>query len=183
MIIDRFAGRRADELKRDENALADVLREAGADIRGRTVRCPFCDDKKPSASIYSNGSGFAYKCHQCGFNGSVLDVIAKVDGIEVAEVFGRLKGDTRTRQQPPKIYPDIEALKAAMPYPVEVVYQYTHPNTGKVEMLVLRMLKPDGDKEFRQAKPVPGGFVQQGPTKPWPLYNRARLKTADTVVV
>lgn len=184
MIIERYTGRTAQELKCDENALLDVLREAGADVKGRIVRCAFCDDKKPSAGIYkSNGDGYRYKCHQCGFNGSVLDVIGKVDGIAIAEVFKRLKGDTRTRKQPPKIYPDIEALKAAMPYPVEVVYQYTHPNTGKVEMLVLRMLKPDGDKEFRQAKPVPGGFVQQAPAKPWPLYNRARIQTADTVVV
>ena len=54
MIIDRFTGRRANELKRDENALADVLREAGANIKGRVVRCPFCDDKKPSAGIYKS---------------------------------------------------------------------------------------------------------------------------------
>ncbi|MBN2315942.1 MAG: hypothetical protein JXM79_18595, partial [Sedimentisphaerales bacterium] len=123
MIIERFTGRKVDELKRDEKALADVLQEAGADVKGRTVRCPFCDDKKPSASIYSNANGFAYKCHQCGFGGSILDVIAKADGIEISEVFRRLKGDTRAQKKHPMIYPDIEALKAAMPYPVEAVYQ------------------------------------------------------------
>ena len=182
MIIDRFAGRRADELKRDENALADVLREAGADVKGRVVKCPFCDDKKPSASLYSNDHGFGYKCHQCGFGGSILDVIAKVDGIEVAEVFRRLKGDTRTRQQPPTVYSDVEVLKAAMPYPVEDIYQYTNPATGKLEMLVLRLKTPEG-KTFRQARPEGSGFVQQGPPKPWPLYNRARIRNADTIVV
>jgi len=182
VIIDRYTGRTAQELKCDENALADVLREAGANIRGRTVRCPFCDDKKPSASIYSNDTGFGYKCHKCGFGGSILDVIAKLDGIEVAEVFKRLKGDTRTRQQPPTIYPDIEALKLAMPHPVEDIYQYTCPKTGKIEMVVLRLKTPDG-KTFRQARPEGSGFVQQGPSKPWPIYNRVRIITADTVVV
>lgn len=54
MIVDRFTGRRADELKRDENTLAAILREAGAEVKGRDVRCPFCDDKKPSGSIYPN---------------------------------------------------------------------------------------------------------------------------------
>ena len=78
---------------------------------------------------------------------------------------------------------DIEALKAAMPHPVTDVYEYTDPETGKLEMLVLRMLMPDGDKDFRQARPVDGGFVQQGPAKPWPLYNRSRVKNSDTIVV
>ncbi|MHC4206332.1 MAG: hypothetical protein ACYSTT_16900 [Planctomycetota bacterium] len=80
------------------------------------------------------------------------------------------------------VYPDIEALKATMPYLVEDTYEYTHPNTGLLEVLVLRLKSPEG-KTFRQARPVDGGFVQQAPAKPWPLYNRARSKTADTVVV
>lgn len=182
MLIDRFTGRRPDELKRDEKALAEVLKEAGAEVKRRDVRCPFCDDKKPSGSIYPNGNGFAYKCHKCGFSGSILDVMANVDGLDVKDVFKRLKGDTRTKQNPPAIYLDIEALKAAMPYPVETIYQYVHPNTSKVEMIVLRMVKPDGDKDFRQARPVEGGYVQQAPPKPWPLYNRGRIKNSDTIV-
>ena len=70
-----------------------------------------------------------------------------------------------------------------MPHPVDTVYQYVHPDTSKVEMIVLRMVKPDGDKDFRQARPEGSGFVQQAPAKPWPLYNRARIRNADTIVV
>ncbi|MBL7186282.1 MAG: AAA family ATPase [Phycisphaerae bacterium] len=183
MIVERFTGRRADELKRDESALADVLREAGAEVKRRDVRCPFCDDKKPSGSIYANGNGFAYKCHKCRFGGSILDVIAKVDGLDIAAVFKRLKGDTRTKQKSPTTYPDIESLKAAMPYSVDAIYQYVHPDTGKVEMIVIRMVRPDGDKEFRQARSEGTGFIQKAPAKPWPIYNRARIRNADTVVV
>ena len=114
--------------------------------------------------------------------GDILDIIAKVDGIEIADVFKRLKGVSRPQKQSPKVYPTIEALKAAMPYSVEDIYQYTHPTTGKIEMLVLRLKTPDG-KTFRQCSPVKNGFIQEAPAKPWFLYNRGRIKTADTVVV
>ncbi len=183
MIIDRFTHRTVAELKRDENALADVLREAGADVKGRVVRCLFCEDKKPSAGIYQSNSGeYRYKCHQCQFNGSILDVIARLDGISIDDVFKRLRGDSQPQKKPPTIYPDIEALKQAMPGMVEEVYQYTNPKSGKIDMLVIRLMTPDG-KTFRQARPVSGGFVQQAPAKPWPIYNRARIQKADTVVV
>ena len=97
----------------------------------KMISCPFCDDKKPSAGIYQSNGDYRYKCHKCGFGGSVLDVIAKVDGIEVAEVFNRLSGDSRSQRQPPKIYPNIEALKQAVPGEVSEVYQYTNPNSGR----------------------------------------------------
>jgi len=89
MISDRYTGRKPDELKQDETALRSILTEAGTSFKGWACACPFCDDKHPSAGI-DNGDGFKYKCHSCGFQGDVLDVIAKVDGIAVAEVFKRL---------------------------------------------------------------------------------------------
>lgn len=161
-----------------------ILREAGAKGRGNSITCPLCDDKHPSAGVYSavEGDGYRFKCHKCGFNGSILDVIAKLDGISIDDVFKRLRGDPRPQQRPPKVYPDLESLKQAMPGTVEAVYQYTDPKTGKTDMLVIRSMTPNG-KTFRQARPVSGGFVFQAPGKPWPLYNRARVQTADTIVV
>jgi len=181
MVIERYIGQAADTLKRDRGLLSQLLQEAGATMRGSAITCPFCDDKRPSAGIYeSNGDGFRYKCHKCGFQGDILDVIARLDGIEVAEVFRRLKGERPQKQ--PKVYPDLESLRLAMPGKVEAVFQYSEPKTGKADMLVIRSMTPDG-KTFRQARPVSGGFVFQAPAKPWPLYNRKRLQTADTVVV
>ena len=197
MIIERFTNRTATELKQNEKALADVLREAGADIKGRSVRCPFCDDKKPSGGIYQSNCEYRYKCHKCGFNGSIIDVIAKMDGLTIREVFTQVKSDSRPQQQPPtvsplrsskfpssmtKVYPDIKSLEAAMPYPVENVFRYTCPNSGKFDMIVFRLITTDG-KTFRSASPQTGGFVLQAPAKPWPLYNRKRIQDADTVVV
>lgn len=183
MIIDRFTHRTADELKRDKEALIGILREAGAKGRSNSITCPLCDDKHPSAGVYSGeGDHYRFKCHKCGFNGSILDVIAKLDGLDVLEIFKRLKGNSQPQKQTLKAYTNIEELKVAMPYPVEDVYQYTYPATGKPEMLVLRLKPPEG-KTFRQARPVSGGFIQQAPPKPWPIYNRARIQKADTVVV
>jgi len=174
MIIDRYTGRTVDDLKRDEGALRSVLTDAGTKFRGRACCCVFCSDKHPSAGIYSsNGDGFRFKCHACGFQGDILDVISKLDGVEVAEVFRRLKGDSQPQRQISTVYSTIEALKAAIPYPVESVFEYTHPNTGKPELLVLRLKTSEG-KTFRQAHPVPASFAFGGISKPWPLYNRRR---------
>lgn len=220
MILDRYTGWTAKDLKRDEAALISVLTDAGTMFKGKACRCVFCDDRHPSAGIYNGDGHYRYKCHKCGFMGDILDIMAKLDGIAIEEVFKRLKGgpsqpsgaskvsgvpkgqgtgDRPNPAQPgpstgipgditgasrsqPKIYPDIAALKQAMPSPVEAAYKYTEPNTGKIEMLVLRLKTPDG-KTFRQCRPVSGGFIQAAPAKPWSLYNRKRIQAADTVVV
>ncbi len=181
-MLDRYTHRTATELKRDRSALIDVLNEAGAKIRGSGVVCPLCDDKHPSAGIYSaNGDGYRFKCHKCGFNGSVLDVIARLDGIGIDEVFKRLRSNSQP-QKPPKVYATIEEMKQAIPGQVEDVYQYTHPATGKTEMIVFRYMTPDG-KSFSQARPVENGFVFGAPPKPWPLYNRKRIEQAPLIIV
>lgn len=180
--LSRYTGQ---EIKQNESALISVLTDAGASFKGKACCCVFCDDKHPSAGIYSSdGDGWKYKCHSCGFQGDIVDCIAKLDGVEVAEVFRRLRHNHRkpSKPQPPTVYPDIEALKAAMPHPVEEVYQYTAPDTGKVDMVVLRLTTPEG-KQFRQASPVPGGFIQKAPQGKNPLYNRRRMLTSDTIVI
>ncbi len=186
-MIERYAGRNIDELKRDEAALVEALTAAGAEVKGRAVRCPFCEDHRPSGGIYqTENGGFRYKCQACGFNGSVIDVLAKSEGVEPLEVFRRLRGQPEAasgqRRSGPKVFATIDDLKASMPGIMEAVYQYTNPINGQPDMIVLRSLTPDG-KNFRQARPIEGGFVFEAPPKPWPLYNRARLANADTIVI
>lgn len=181
MIVDRYTGWDISLLKNNREILVNILTEAGSRIKGNSVSCPFHDDRHPSAGIYSaNGEGYRFKCHSCQFNGSVVDVIARLDGLDVTEVIRRL--NSKPQKQSQKVYPDIEALKAAMPYPIEDIYQYICPNTGKIEMLVFRLITPDG-KTFRQARPCNGGYIQEAPEKPWPLYMRKQIQSADTVVV
>lgn len=187
MMIDRLIGRSLAELKNDENLFRGILTDAGTVFKGKSCCCVFCSDVHPSAGLYSpNGDGWRYKCHSCQFQGDVIDVMAKLDGLDVAEVLRRLKGDNRSNSRPtpqkPKLYPSIEALSQAMPYPVEQIYKY-HDIAGKLDMLTFRLKLPDGDKTFRQARPVSGGFFMQAPPKPWKLYNRLRVSKADMVVV
>ncbi len=182
MIINRYHHRSATELKHDREALIGILKEAGAKVRGNNITCPLCDDKHPSAGIYSpNGDGYRFKCHKCKFNGSVLDVLAHLDCIDVSEVFKRLRKGTQL-QKPPKVYETIEAMKQVIQGKVEAVYQYTSPATGKPDMIVFRYMTPSG-KSFSQARPADNGFVFGAPEKPWPLYNRKRLEQAPLIVV
>ncbi len=184
MIIDRFKGYTVDSLKRDESVLRGILEDAGAVFRGRACVCPLCDDVHASAGLYApNGDGHRFKCHKCQFNGSVIDVIAKLDGIEVSEVFRRLKGDKARPVRSQKIYPTIEALSQAMSYPVEAIYHYTHPETRAIEMLTFRLKTPDS-KTYRPAYPADGGGFHIGiSSEIKPLYNRRRLKSAGTVII
>jgi len=182
-MIERYMGRLIIELKQDVTALAEALAAAGADVKGRTVRCPFCDDHRPSGGIYqAEKGGFRYKCHACGFNGSIIDVLAKVEKTEPMEVFRRLLNGQPKAASGLKVYATIDKLKLAVPGTVETVYPYTNPDTGQPDMIVLRFMTSDG-KDFLQARPIEGGFVFEAPPKPWPLYNRGRLVSADTVIV
>ena len=183
-MIELYAGRTVEELKRDETALTDALRQAGGDVKGRIVRCCFCDDHRPSGGIYqTEAGGYRYKCQKCDFNGSIIDVMAKIEGIEPIAVLRRLGGRSSARPaKSPKVYPNIDELKAAMPGTVESVYQYTDPISGGLNMLVLRTLTNEG-KTFRQARPIAGGFVFEAPAKPLPIYNCGCIHRADTVLV
>ena len=188
-MIEQYTGREADELKRDESAIRAVLVEAGTELKGRDCVCPFCDDtKKPSAGIYSKGDGvWRYKCHKCGLAGTVIDLLARVEGIEVGEVFRRLGGKRRQggpgANKAPKVYQTVPELRAAMHGRVEAVYPYRVPGADMPAMLVLRMVGSNGHKDFRQASWTGTGWVQKAPAKPWPLYNADAVGGADEVVV
>ena len=184
MLIDQFMNRTVFDLKRDRQALEESLRRAGCEhIRGSEVRCPFCEDNHPSAGIYETDGCFRYKCHACGFGGSIVDVISRADGLQVEEVLKRLRSDSdKPRGKNPHPFVSVQALKEAMLGTVEAVYQYTNPETNQPDMIVIRS-QTDNGKTFRQARPCPGGYEMKAPDKPWPLYNRGRILQADTIVV
>ncbi len=195
MILDRFAGRDIDQLKRDQAALIETLKLAGAElIQGRTVRCAFCDDQRPSGGIFAGQDGvWRFKCQKCGKCGSVIDVLAWADGITPTEVCRRLGGAARgqaghTARQGQsseagcKVYPSIEAVREALPGPVELEHTYTDTTGQKALMKVFRC-RANGEKDYRPCHPVSGGWVMKAPAKPWPLYNLPQVVKADTVIV
>jgi hypothetical protein len=163
-------------LKRSRDALAAELVLAGATFtRGNVCRCPYHDDKHASAGIFQKGEFWYFKCQTCGVKGDVWDIQKRNTGKDLKELTKNLNRE----EVKPKIYKTLDELKAACPQPVEDVFFYTHPETKAVELLVIR----SAGKFFRQCHPVAGGYVMSAPAKPWPLYNRARLAKAGTVVV
>lgn len=53
-----------------------------------TCFCPFHDNvKTPAGSVYQDDDGvWRFKCHSCGFNGDVIDVMAKAQRVDAATV-------------------------------------------------------------------------------------------------
>lgn len=182
-----------ENLRHDRDALLAELERAGAVvIKPGSIRCPFHEDAHPSAGVYQadDGGAWKFKCHGCGFHGDVFDVMARVQGNPVADVLraerqrqgNRQPTPLRRRTKPAKrVYPSIAAIQQVIP-DIRHVYQYTNPDNREVELVVFRCEQADGSKRFIQARPEGGGVVLEAPSKPWPLYNRTRVRNAGQVV-
>lgn len=173
--------------KRDRSALVAELEKAGATFKGNACNCVFHDDKHPSAGIFQSEDGsWRFKCQTCSAKGDVWDIVAKNTGKPLAEVLKAARVDSgecdKPASKPVKVYATIDDLKAACPGNVTDVYQYTDPDSGSIDMVVIRC-QVDSGKTFRQARSCRGGFEMKGPEKPWPIYNRGRIAQAETVVI
>ncbi len=172
--------------KRDRSALVAELEKAGANFKGNACNCVFHNDKHPSAGIFQSEDGsWRFKCQMCAAKGDVWDIIAKNTGQPLAEVLKAARvdsGECKAASKPVKVYATIDDLKAACPANVTDVYQYTNPDNGSIDMVVIRC-QVDSGKTFRQARPCSGGFEMKAPEKPWPIYNRGRIAQADVVVI
>ena len=172
------------EVKSSKDALINALKEAGCDfIKGNSVRCPFCDDQKPSAGLYeANGTGWRFKCLQCGRNGSVIDVIAWAENVSPDDVIKRLSQPPKSKKPVYKTFSDIEKAVENSAGPIEAVYKYANPDTQHIDLVVFRCVK-GGEKTFRQATQVKDGYIMESPEVPRPIYNRSRIRTSLDVVV
>jgi len=174
--------------KRDRSALVVELEKAGAKFKGNACSCAFHNDKHPSAGIFqSEGGDWRFKCQTCGAKGDVWDIIAKNTGKPLAEVLKDARIESgekigKSASKPVKVYATIDDLKAACPGQVTDVYKYTAPDSGRIDMVVIRC-QVDTGKTFRQARSCSGGFEMKAPEKPWPIYNRGRITQAETVVI
>ena len=130
------------------NPVERIFEERGVKVQGggkqRMAKCPFHEDKSASLSI--NVDTKVWKCHAgCG-QGSVIDAIAKFDGISPEDVLRRFSAKD-------KPYRPVSATKAP-PEPtgppegrsdIEKLYQYRDAFGNNVYQVV--RLKP---KSFRQ---------------------------------
>lgn len=184
------------------DALLDELRRAGAQITDhKSFRCPFHDDRKPSAGIYEEEGVWRYKCHGCGVGGDVLDIRALNEKRDVADVVkdeaqktNQHTGPVKVEKQskPKRVYGTLAELQAAavfisrdrlnVPH-LAATFIYTNPTTQKPDLIVLRVEDATGGKTFWQARPEGEGFVFGQPDGLLPIYNRGRIALVDAVLV
>lgn len=175
-----------DALRTDQSALLDALARAGADVsKPKRMRCPFHEDTHPSAGIYQHEDGsWKFKCLGCQLNLDVIDVLARIENKTPADVLRGMK-ETKPPARPPEkpTYPDIETMEANLKN-LAATYRYSHPDSKAVEFVAFRIEPEPGRKEFLQAHRVGNGFsFGKPPSGVYPLYNRARVARADTIIV
>lgn len=170
-------------LQRDRTAIEHALRDAGSDmIKGKTVRCPWHDDKHPSGGLYESPDGvWKFHCHKCDIDEDVIGVRARAGGKSYGDV---LRDLTPREVLKPKgrVYRSVDEIVSSI-FSLTAKYVYTNPTTNNPELIVARQDLPDGGKKFIQFRPTLGGFESGAPPKPWPLYNRTRVASSDCVVV
>ncbi len=90
--------RNLDFIRSDRNLLVGSLVDAGTEFSGNSCRCPFHDDRHPSAGIFKrdNSTAWLYRCHGCEWTtegkstGDVFDVVRKTSGCSFDEACSRL---------------------------------------------------------------------------------------------
>lgn len=180
-------------MKRDRSLLESELRSAGAvGVERKSLRCPFHDDKNPSAGIRSTDKGFWYfHCYVCDINEDVFGLRARVSGRNVAEVLKEANPIQRQERPAAKVesFATIEDLIAAYRAKnpnnkIEEINPYTNPETGDADLYTLRIV-PHNDprKTFRQVSKHSTGWQWTGLKGKLPIFNRLRVNQCSRVLV
>lgn len=178
-------------MRSNRDLLVKELESAGARFRGNTCRCIFHDDKSPSAGVYVDNilsqGVWRFKCQACGAGGDIFDIRARLNKTTAED---ELQREAMRNAPPPPIapapapetFPTLDAIVAKFAN-TEAVYRYTDPNTGTVDMAVIRWRDGSGKKRFTQASPAPGGEWWMKAPAIRPIYNRKRVNASQFVVV
>lgn len=175
--------------RRSRSLLIDALRRAGADTaHPSSIRCPFHEDMAPSAGIYCDEGVWRFKCHAacCDVNYDLFDVLARLEAttpaVVIAKAIAERKPDGPLRV---RTFPSLDAIAATYPV-VERVHRYANPDEpSRIDYAVIRWRESaDSPKRFCACHQTPSGeWVAQAPPKPWPIYNRIRVRDAATIVL
>jgi len=170
-----------DLAKRDRTPLAEALRSAGVEnVDRKSIKCPFHDDKHPSAEIKQAASGnWYFYCYRCDISDDVWAITARIEGREVGDVlkdfraengieikprsFGHHeKPDHQTQTKTTEEWREKDSYSTANEavktwliqrpsIAIEDKYFYTEPESGETEFVVIRYKIPnDPKKKFRQ---------------------------------
>lgn len=166
-------------MNHSKSNLITLLRSAGAsgmieNTKGAIMRCPFHNDKRPSANVFCKDGIWKFRCFVCDFTGDYYDVEDKAQGWAKGESYKRHNAKESVVKQE-RIY-SLKEIESE-----GIVYRYTNPESNKIDLIVLRVER-DGKKHFRLFTPNSEGFVAKGLER-LPLYNRSRVLKAPVVVI
>jgi 5S rRNA maturation endonuclease (ribonuclease M5)/KaiC/GvpD/RAD55 family RecA-like ATPase len=173
-----------DLLRTDRAALEQILIDAGAEVKGNSVKCPFHEDHHPSGSIYEHDGIWRFKCMACDAGGDIYDVKALVNGTTASDELKKASGTKKhnwnkssNRQNTPA-FANLDAVRdflKAKYGPIE--YEHAYDN-----QIVFRCRTRDG-KTYRPFHLEDDGYRIGAADKPLPLYNKSALAEADTIII
>lgn len=171
--------------RQDRQELYDQLILAGAKPhRNNMFCCPYHNDSTPSAGIKRGSKGWFYKCFVCNITRDVWDVECENKGLTLTELVREYTGNTKTTANWQRCFKTLDDLINAIDaIDVEEKNLYTNPETGNIDLFTIRYI-PRGEykKSFLQGHQTPAGFVPKRPNGLLPLFNRIRIKDAETVL-
>ena len=189
-----------DPIQLSPEPLQHELSRLGSPVErlNKPVRCCFHDDKHPSASISNkNDSGiWRLHCFVCGKSWDVFDLRAAAEGKPLEDVLREhRKIMTPTpvaapspapaaKEEPPRLYDSLKAIREIVPGKMEGEYKYTNPDTGKIDLTVWRFVQAGEKKQFWQGRPWGdnGHWALKG-LDINPIYNRTRLRAVQNIIV
>lgn len=183
-----------DDPRFSQECLESELYGLGCQIKGKSTTCPSHEDRTPSASILCGDDGhWRVYCHVCAKGWDAMDLREMSQGRTVKDQLKEVSGERKPApirtETPARVFPDLNAIKSSYGGRFLDLFPYTHPTTGLIELVVVRLLgsgtKSNGKpkKDYHQLKPVPGGYVFGKPDGLAPIFNRTVIAKADLVVV
>jgi KaiC/GvpD/RAD55 family RecA-like ATPase len=175
----------------DRGLLEDALRQAGCRQKGSTLEwhCRFHgEDSRPAGRIYHGDNGWTYFCHACGHKGDWFDIMDDASGAARGTTYKREVDDFNQREKMPveTTYKTIEEMEQRA-YGIAGYakrYLYTDPATNEPSLIVYRYEHANGKKDFKQASPRNGGWINKGIKGSLnPIYNRTGIAGKKWCVV
>lgn len=168
-----------------ENPIVNYLVVRGYEFRrvGKEMACPcpFHADKSPSFRV--NQDKQTWFCDPCGIGGSIIDLVAKFEGISIGDAMKRLDPTSAAnavsaRTVTPSARPDEKSIPTQRNGLGKIVAEYDYTDAdGNVLYQVVRM-EP---KDFRQRQKVDGQWKWGMEGAKRVLYKLPQVAKADFV--
>jgi len=165
----------------DRDTLASLIEERGGHIRGNIVKCPYHDDRRPSASIFEGKDGnWRFHCMGCNETRDARAVYKELRGGSEDYAFEVKKYDYKSTDKE-KTYSREELdgfknIKKCYEYydkkgqPVHLEYRYeTKGFDGKIS------------KRFNQYRMIANDVFMSGHPEPCPLYNWQNVVNEEVI--